>query len=651
MRLHSPPPWLAIGKYPAGTEHGYAGSISGDIGSFHLNLLAYYEGRNWSLAGGLDPNGKFASRIDIINTVVHNCSACGRSNLQGLTAMALLRKVHRARPFRPRVAPPLRVGRFLSSGVSSRRPQRIVKASPCSTACLAGTDVRGVIALLAQRKKLDLSEEDACDRAWQLVVNTNPFPATTGRICPHRCEEGCNRHQKDGAVSVGAIERFLGDWGLERGLKLPDCPTGTVYNEKIAIIGAGPAGLSCAYQLVRRGYAATIFEGMPEPGGMFRYGIPPYRLPAGVVQSEIQRILDLGVKLRTNTRIGRDVSLDELRREFAAVFVAPGAGASRQSIPGVEGASVYQGIDFLRDVAQGRIPDLGKNIIVVGGGNTAIDVARVCVRLLGKGAAITLLRRRNPSVVEELREAMVEGVRVELRGNISSVVRDAAGKIESVVAEYLDLDAKDSQGRPMLMPVPGSSFQLAADTIIVALGQKPNIGSLVKGDARCLDADIAGKTQLSGVWRGGDAVTPTLAAVVINQGRQVALSIDTELRAKQPSELVKMPDLPSHRIKLNWYETRNRIERRMVPVAERLADLRTEVELGYRQDEILAEASRCLSCGSCFGCENCWMYCTPGCMKRLPDVSPGHYFSIGTQTCDGCRKCADECPSGVLDMV
>jgi NADPH-dependent glutamate synthase beta subunit-like oxidoreductase/Pyruvate/2-oxoacid:ferredoxin oxidoreductase delta subunit len=565
--------------------------------------------------------------------------------------MALLRKVHRATPFRPRVTAPLRVGRFVSGGVSSRRPQRITKASPCSTVCLAGTDVRGVISLLAQRKKLDLSDEEACDRAWQLIVNTNPFPAITGRICPHRCEEGCNRQPKDGSVSVGAIERFLGDWGLERGLGLPDCRAKPIYPEKIAIIGAGPAGLSCAYQLVRRGYTATIFEGMPEPGGMFRYGIPPYRLPAQVVQGEIRRILDLGVELRTNTRIGRDVSLEELRRDFAAVFVAPGAGASRQSMPGVEGAGVYQGVDFLRDIARGQIPELGRNIVVVGGGNTAIDVARVCARLFEGKAAITLLRRRNPSVGEELREAMEERIRVELRGTINSVVRDAAGKIESVVAEYLDLDAKDSEGRPTLLPVPGSSFKLPADAIIVALGQKPNVGSLVKGDAACLEADATGKTQLPGVWRGGDAVTPTLAAVVITHGREVALAIDAELRGKRPTEPVKMPELPRYRIKLDWYEPRERLKRQLAPVADRLADLRTEVELGHRQDAILAEANRCLSCGSCFGCENCWMYCTPGCMKRLPDASPGQYFSIKMQTCDGCRKCADECPSGVLDMV
>ena len=487
--------------------------------------------------------------------------------------MALLHRREGLRPLRPRSTSAPSVGRFTTSGVSSLRPQRVTKASSCSTACLAGTDVRGVIALLAQRTKLGLTDDQACERAWQLVVATNPFPATTGRICPHRCEEGCNRQPKDGAVSVGAIERFLGDWALERGLPLPDCPTELTHPEKIAIIGAGPAGLSCAYQLARRGYASTIFEGMPEPGGMFRYGIPPYRLPPQVAKAEIRRVLDLGVELHTNVRIGRDLSLDDLRRDFAAVFVAPGAGSSRQSMPGVEGEGVYQGIEFLRDVARGQPPRLGPNIVVVGGGNTAIDVARTCARLSGGQANITLLRRRNPSLGEELKEAMDEGIRVELRGTISKVIRDATGKMERVVAEYLSLEAKDAQGKPTLMPIPGSAFELPADAIIVALGQQPNMGVLVKGDPRCLEAGENGKTHLPGVWRGGDAVTPTLAAVVINQGRIVALSVDAELRGRRFALPAKLPELLPKRLKLDWYEPRDRLARRLAPVPDRLADL------------------------------------------------------------------------------
>jgi len=565
--------------------------------------------------------------------------------------MALLHRIDRVRPFRPRATAAPRVGRFLAGGVSSRRPQRVPKAAPCASVCLAGTDVRGVLALIAQREKLRLPDEDAFARAWRLVVDTNPFPATTGRICPHRCEERCNRQSKDGAVSVGAIERFLGDFGIARALALPNEAGGIRHAERVAIIGAGPAGLSCAYQLARRGYATTLFESMPEPGGMFRYGIPPYRLPAAVVEAEIGRILALGIELRTHTRIGRDVSLEALRRSFAAVFVAPGAGASRQAMPGVEGDGVHQGVDFLRDVARGVPPALGANVVVVGGGKTAIDVARTCVRMHDGRGSVTLLRRRNPDLCGELEEAMEEGVRVELRGTIAAVVRDGAGRMQRVLIERLDLDAKDADGRSVLRTLPGSGFEVPADTVIVALGQKPNMATLMPGDATCLEADAGGKTRLARVWRGGDAVTPSLAAMVITQGRQVALAIDAELRGARPTEPAKLPELWPKRLRLDWYAPRPRLPRRLAPAEERIRNLHTEIELGHEAAAIQAEAGRCLSCGSCFGCENCWMYCTPGSMKRLPDASPGNYFSIGLETCDGCNKCVEQCPSGVLDMV
>jgi NADPH-dependent glutamate synthase beta subunit-like oxidoreductase len=559
--------------------------------------------------------------------------------------MALLRKSEGIKPLRPRTSVPA------ASAVSPLRPAQVTKAGPCSTTCLAGSDIRAVLGLLAQREKLGLSDEQAFDQAWRRLVETNPFPATTGRICPHQCEQGCNRHQKDGGVAVGTIERFIGDWGLERGLVLPDCPPQPLHAERVAIIGAGPAGLSCAYQLVRRGYASTIFEGMPEPGGMLRYGIPPYRLPMRVLRGEIQRITELsGVELRTNTRIGRDVSLDELRRDFAAVFIAPGAGASRQSIAGVDGQGVYMALDFLRDVARGQAPEVGRNVVIVGGGNTAIDVARVCARLLGKQAAITLLRRRNPDLGSELTEAIEEGVRVELLTTISSVTRDVSGKLTHVIAQRVELGPKDARGSRELLLVADSCFELAADSIIVALGQKPNVGILSPADPKSLEADAAGKTQLSRVWRGGDAVTPSFAAVVITQGRQVALSIDAELRGRLQTAPPNLPELQPARLKLGWYEPQTRLPRLLAPVAERLADLQTEVELGHGAADVLGEAGRCLSCGTCFGCERCWMFCTPGCLTRLPQVAPGRYFNIKLENCDGCRKCAEECPCGFLEM-
>jgi len=379
------------------------------------------------------------------------------------------------------------------------------------------------VALLNQRQKLGLNEDEACERAWQLIVETNPFPATTGRICPHRCEEGCSRHDKDGGVAVGSIERFLGDWALERGLKLPGCPDRPIHSERIAIIGAGPAGLSCAYQLARRGYASTIFEGMPQPGGMLRYGIPAYRLPAWVLEGEIRRVLDVGVELSTRTTIGRDVSLDELRRQYAAVFVAPGAAASRDvDIPGASGAGVFRAVDFLRDVARNAPPAIGRYVLVVGGGNTAIDAARVCARLLGGKGVITLLRQENEAIDDDLREAMEEGVEVEFLSTLNSVVRNVMGGVDSAVVQRVELGDKDAHGFPALVPIAGKSYELRADSIILALGQKPNVNRIFKGNEAQFETDTKGKTlteslQILGRFKLNGHIDPDLFDIFVRK--------------------------------------------------------------------------------------------------------------------------------------
>ena len=559
--------------------------------------------------------------------------------------MGLLHRSEGKKPLRPRAGGPA------SAVVSTLRPRQNPKASPCQNACLAGTDVRGLLALLNQREKLGLTQDQACARAFDLIAETNPFPATTGRICPHRCEDSCNRHGKDGGVAVGMIERFIGDFALEHELPLPGVPERPVHKQRVAIIGAGPAGLSCAYQLARMGYASTLFEGMPQPGGMLRYGIPAYRLPTRVLEGEIKRVLDLGIELRTRTTIGRDVTLEELRQQYAAVFVAPGAASSRDvDIPGANGLGVFRAVEFLRDVARGEPPAIGKYVVVAGGGNSAVDAARVAARLLGGTGVITLLRQENESIDQDLREAMEEGVDIEFRTSLNSVVRNVMGGVDSALVQRVEMGEADASGFPTLTPVAGKSYELRADTIILALGQKPNVNRIFKGNEHQFETDDRGRTRAEGVWRGGDAVTPSFAAVVIGQGRQVALSIAAELRGQPVPEAAKLPEVPRDRLKLECFDPRPRLQRRLAPVHDRLSNLQSELELDQEPTAVLGEASRCLSCGHCFGCERCWMYCTPGCMSKAPDARPGRYFNINTDKCDGCRKCAEECPAGFLEM-
>jgi NADPH-dependent glutamate synthase beta subunit-like oxidoreductase len=241
--------------------------------------------------------------------------------------------------------PPLRIGGSGATQVSNLRPRQVEKVAPCIGNCPNCTDIRGWIATIAQREKTGLSEDEALERAWRMIADFNPFPAAMGRVCPHPCEANCNRSEKDGAVAVNAMERFLGDWAIERGLALGKLEE-DVKPESIGIIGAGPGGLSCAYQLARRGYPVTVYEAFPAAGGMLRYGIPRYRLPRHVLDAEIQRILDLGVQLELDTAVGRDISLEELRSRHRAIFVGIGAHRGKTlGVPGEEGPGVWTGTE------------------------------------------------------------------------------------------------------------------------------------------------------------------------------------------------------------------------------------------------------------------------------------------------------------------
>ena len=556
-------------------------------------------------------------------------------------------------------------GRRTGGEVSSLRPHMVEKPPPCSIGCPSGNDVRGVLTLIAQREKLGLSLEDAMDRAWKLEVETNPFPAVMGRVCPHPCEDNCNRREKDGAVAINSVERVLGDWGIERKLEL-EKGSFAGRQGRIAIVGAGPSGLSCAYQLTRRGYQVTIFEALDHPGGMLRYGIPSYRLPRAILDAEIRRIEDLGVEIRCGTSVGQDISLEDLRRDFDAVFVGIGAHSGKtMGIAGEDGHGVYTGTEFLRHVNSGRDVEVGQRVVVVGGGDTAVDAARVSLRLSSDvagtsrrmGSDVTILYRRTrtemPAIEREIEEALEEGIKIEFLAAPIRVIRDGDGRMKALEVQRMRLGEPDDSGRRRPVPIEGDVYQLEAETMITAVSQQPDwaqLGGLCQ-EGSWLETDPWGKTELEGVWSGGDVLRLGLATISIGQGRKAAEAIDAALRKTVPESSNGRRAIGIERIKLDYYPAAQRARRAILPADQRLERPGEEADLGITREAALLEVERCFSCGKCFGCENCWMYCQNSGFSKVEDpLSAGRYFDVNLSVCNGCEKCGDVCPCGYIDV-
>jgi NADPH-dependent glutamate synthase beta subunit-like oxidoreductase len=532
--------------------------------------------------------------------------------------------------------------------ISPLRPRYSGKTPPCIATCPNGTDIRGWLTTIAQAEAYGRTNEQALESAWQKITDCNPFPAVCGRVCPHPCESNCNRKDKDGPVAINALERFVGDFGIAKNLKLAKL-TAENYPEKVAVVGAGPAGLSCAYQLARRGYAVTVYEAFSKPGGMLRYGIPKYRLPRAVLDAEIRKILDLGVDLRCEFVVGRDLSLEQLRQDYRAVFVGIGAHKGLQlGIPGEDASNVFTGTEFLNRANSGEVVQVGRKVIVIGGGDTAIDAARVSRRL---GAEVTILYRRTraemPAIAPEIEGALEEGVALELLAAPVEVLRNN-GTARGLKCIRMALGAPDASGRPRPVPKPGTEFEIEADTVIAAISQEPafeGVGELRDGRS-WIKSDEWGATKIEGVYAGGDDVELGLVGIAISQGRFAAQAIDAYLRGR---ELVKPPAPPvatPDKVKLDWYKQMARHERAHLPVEER--DMETEIEVGISESEALEEAKRCMSCGMCMDCETCWMYCTNNCFVRLPK---GEHYKIKLEVCNGCKKCAEACPCGYIDLI
>ncbi|MEE4272779.1 MAG: NAD(P)-binding protein [Thermoanaerobaculales bacterium] len=551
-----------------------------------------------------------------------------------------------------------------SAKISDKRPRYIESLPPCTGNCPSGNDIRGWLTVVQLREKLGLSLDEAWEQAFRIEMETNPFPSVMGRVCPHPCETGCNRGKKDGPVGINSVERYLGDYALEHGLKAEMIEGEEPKSQKVAVIGAGPSGMSCAYQLARHGYKVTVFEGLPKPGGMLRYGIPVYRLPREIIDAEVQRIVDLGVELKCDCKIGKDVSFADIKKDFDAIYVAIGAHQGKaMGIPGEEGPGLWTGTEFLNHANSGKQVDIGTNVVVIGGGDTAIDAARVSKRLIGDtaamaskmGAQVTILYRRTreemPAIDREIDEAIEEDINIEYLAAPIEILRDDEGAVRAMVVQRMELGEPDDSGRRRPVPIEGDTYELPIQTIITAVSQKPDLGALHSdelGDG-WLNGDEWGFTGVDGVWTGGDNINLGIATTSIGQARMAALAIHAKLQGTEPEKVNEGEMIRADKLKLDWYKPIERTQRRVKSPEDRLAHPFDEVDLGLTVEDVITETDRCLSCGKCFGCENCWMYCQANVFAKHEPPTLGHFFEIKKiGQCDGCKKCWEECPCGFI---
>ncbi|MBK6789713.1 MAG: NAD(P)-binding protein [Betaproteobacteria bacterium] len=611
---------------------------------------------------------------------------------------------------------------------SHKCPTYIQSTPPCQGSCPSGEDIRGYLNIVRGVEKPPAGMPWQ-EYAWRRLTEANPLPSVMGRVCPAPCESGCNRNQVEDFVGINSVEHFLGEWAIEK--KLAFHKPKELTGKTVAVIGGGPAGLSVAYQLALKGHSVTIFDEREELGGMMRYGIPGFRTPRAVLDAEIQRILDLGVQARMKCRVGTDITLDQIKTDFDAVFLGLGAQSGRPlPVEGSDAPNVVTATAFLKAFNDGRMQHVGKRVVVVGGGDTSIDVATVARRLghidqihegdrpenaiAGFAAhdAASLSRRQGAEVTltsifdiekmqaskHEVEHALGEGIAI--RGAMApvAVIRDAAGRATAL--RIARCEAKMIGGRLDVKVIPGTEEDLEADLIVSAIGQAVDftgLESLNNGKgaiASDKNYQVQGQT---GMFVGGDVVRPHLLTTAIGQGAIAADGIDRFLHGEA---LDKRPKIDVHGFDLmrklvekglpvtqieqpTWGTDRstgaihnydNRSDRYVIPHTElflghfnytprnrrKVVSLTAEEALSNFEERLLplleaqtqAEAKRCMSCGQCFECDNCVVYCPQTAVFKVPKSksTTGRYVDTDYTKCIGCHICKDVCPTGYIQM-